>query len=170
MEPNRNDSNNKPAEGENQKPKGNIWGRLLITLAIVLVITSIFNAVSKSNYTQTTFSDFMTAFETDQLAEVEIHDDRVIYLTREEAAKEAKYQKACYTGLPFGDVLELARELEASGIKVDEKIVEDNSMIMMILSYAVMIGGTFLLMSLLSRRMGSAEGMMGSFGKSRAKV
>ena len=42
-------------------------------------------------------------------------------------------------------------------------------MITMILSYAVMIGGMFLLMSMLSKRM-SGDGMMGSFGKSKAKV
>ena len=173
MDPNRDNSNNpkNPNSGEPQKPKAAPWGKLLIALAIVLIVTSLYNAVRQSQYTQTTFSDFMTAFQEGQLAEVEFQADRVIYMTKEEAAKEAKYQKACYTGLPFGDVLALAREVEASGVTVNEEIVEDNSMIMMILSYVLMIGGTFLLMNLLSRRMSSGDGgMMGSFGKSRAKV
>jgi len=47
--------------------------------------------------------------------------------------------------------------------------VEDNSMIMMVLSYAIMIGGMYLLMTMLTRRMGG-DGMMGGFGKSKAKV
>ena len=55
------------------------------------------------------------------------------------------------------------------GVKVDKKIVEDNSLIMMILSYALMIGGLFLVMNLLTKRMGG-DGMMGGFGKSKAKV
>ena len=171
MEPNRNDSNKNPGDREPQKGKGGPWGKLLIALAIVLIISSVYNAVVKSHYTQTTFSDFMSAFEAGELAEVEFHTDRIIYMTKEEAAKDAKYQKACYTGLPYGDILALAREVQASGVTVNEKIVEDNSMIMMVLSYALMIGGTFLLMNLLAKRMGGGDGgMMGAFGKSRAKV
>ena len=169
MEPNRNDPNSKPG-GEEQRPKGSPWGKLLVALAIVLVITSIYNSVKQSKYTQTTFSDFMTAFEEGQLSEVEFYSDRVIYMTKEEAAKKGGDQKACYTGLPYGDILSLAREVEATGVKVNEKIVEDNSMIMMVLYYALMIGATFLLMNMLSKRMSGDGGMMGNFGKSRAKV
>ena len=79
-------------------------------------------------------------------------------------------QKACYTGLPGGgDLIALSEELDAMGVKVEKKIVEDNSLIMMILSYALMIGGLFLVMNLLTKRMGG-DGMMGGFGKSKAKV
>ncbi|MCI6936625.1 MAG: ATP-dependent zinc metalloprotease FtsH, partial [Clostridiales bacterium] len=79
-------------------------------------------------------------------------------------------QKACFTGLPSGgDMLALAEELDAAGVKVNNQIVEDNSMIMMILSYAIMIGGMFLLMNLLTKRMGG-DGIMGGMGKSKAKV
>ena len=170
MEPNRNDPKNNSG-GESQKPKGSPWGALLITLAIVLLVSMVFNGVRKNQYTETTFSDFMTAFENGELAEVELYADRVIYLTKEEAAKEPKNQKACYTGLPFGDVLTLAREMKAAGITVNEAIIEDNSGIMTILLYAVMIGSTFLLMNMLTKRMAGGEGgMMGNFGKSRAKV
>ena len=169
MEPNRNDPNSTPG-GDSQKPKSISWGKLLIALAIVLIISSVYNAVKQSQYTETTFSDFMTAFEEGQLSEVELYSDRVIYMTKDEAAKDGRDQKACYTGLPFGDVLTLAREMEAAGITVKEAIVEDNSGIIMILSYALMIGGTFLLMNMLTKRMGGDGGMMGSFGKSRAKV
>ena len=170
MEPNSKNQNDKNNSGQPQKPKGNIWGALLVTLALVLVVSTIYNNVKQSQYTQTTFSDFMTAYEQDNLAEVEFHTDRVIYMTKEEAAKDAREQKACFTGLPFGDILALAREMEADGVTVNEVIVEDNSGIMMILSYAVMIGTTFLLMNMLSRRMASGDGMMGGMGKSKAKV
>ena len=169
MDPN-NSQNNDKKPGQPQKPKGTPWGTMLITLALVLLVSMVFNSVKKNQYTQTTFTDFMTAYESGQLAEVELHTDRVIYLTKEEAAKDAKNQKACFTGLPFGDVLALARELEAAGITVNEVIVEDNSGIMMFLSYALMIGSTFLLMRMLTKRMNNPEGMMGNFGKSKAKL
>ena len=66
-------------------------------------------------------------------------------------------------------MMALGDQLVAEGVTVNQAIVEDNSMIMMILSYVVMIGGLFLVMNLLTRRMGS-DGMMGGFGKSKAKV
>ena len=170
MDPKNNNQNDKNKPGQPQKNKGNPMGALLITLAIVLIVSMVFNTVKRNQYTETTFTDFMTAYESGQLAEVEIYDDRVIYMTKEEAAKDAKLQKACYTGLPFGDVLSLAREMKDAGIKVNDKIVEDNSVIMTILLYAVMIGSTFLLMNMISKRMSNPEGMMGSFGKSKAKL
>ena len=170
MEPNRDNRNNSGSSGDSQKPKSRALGTLLVTLAIVLIISSIYNAVKQSQYTETTFSDFMTAFETGNLSEVEFYPDRVIYMTKEEAAKDARDQKACYTGLPYGDVLTLAREMKAAGVTVNEAIIEDNSGIMMILYYALMIGIMFFLMSSITKRMGGADGIMGGMGKSRAKV
>ena len=166
--PNNNNNNGKKPGGN--RPKGSIGTALLVTLAIVLLVNWIYGSISKSQYTQTKFSDFLAAKDAGQLAEVEIQSDRIIYLTKEEANKPAAMQKACYTGLPGGgDRIALSEELDAMGVVVDTKIVEDNSMIMMILSYALMIGGLFLVMNLLTKRMGG-DGMMGGFGKSKAKV
>ena len=170
MEPNRGNRNNSGSSGDSQKPKSRALGTLLVTLAIVLIISSIYNAVKQSQYTETTFSDFMAAYESGNLSEVEFHPDRVIYMTKDEAAKDAREQKACYTGLPFGDVLALAREIQDTGVTVKEIIVEDNSGIMMILYYALMIGIMFFVMNSITKRMGGADGMMGGMGKSRAKV
>ena len=175
MDPNRNDSgNNGPKKPEdNKNPKNSIWVKLLIAVAAVFVISSIYNMINASQYNQTTWSDFRSAMEAGQITEAEIQYDRIIYLTREEAAKPAAQQKACFTGLPTTyNQMELADELIAQGAeKVDRKIVEDNSGIMMVLSYALMIGGMFLITNMLTKRMGGGEGgMMGGFGKSKAKV
>ena len=168
--PNNNNNNNDGRKPGGNRPKGSIGTALLITLAIVLLVNWIYGSISKSQYTQTSFSDFLAAKDAGQLSEVEIQSDRIIYMTKEEAGKPAAMQKACYTGLPSGgDLIALSEELDAMGVKVDKKIVEDNSLIMMILSYALMIGGLFLVMNLLTKRMGG-DGMMGGFGKSKAKV
>ena len=173
MDLNRNDSpnnNNNDKKPGGNRPKGSIGTALLITLAIVLLFNWIYGSISKSQYTETTFSDFLEAKDAGQLTEVELQYDRIVYMTKEEAAKPASAQKACYTGLPSGgDMLALAEELVAEGVTVNNKIVEDNSVIMMILSYALMIGGLFLVMNLLTKRMGG-DGMMGGMGKSKAKV
>ena len=167
MEPNRNDQNkNKP---NNKKPKGNLWVALGITAAILLIISWAFNFISTSQYTQTDFSHFMQAKESNNLAEVEIRYDRIVYLTKDEAEKPGSEQKAFYTGLPNGDRLALAEELDAMGVTVDNQIVEDNSTIIMILSYVVMFVLVFAGMSFITKRM-SGESMMSSIGANKAKM
>ena len=168
MDQNRNDSNNKK-KPDGEKPKNGVWTALIIALVLVLIFSWVYSAVESSQYEQTTYSDFRTAMDAGQLAEVEIRSDRIIYMTREEAAKDPSQQKACFTGLPFGDALALADELVDMGVTVNEQITEDNSMIQMILYYVIMFAVFFFFMRMLTRRMGG-DGMMGSFGKSKAKV
>ena len=169
MEQNRNESSNNKNRPEGERPKNGIWTALIIALVLVLVFSWIYSAVESSQYVQTTYSDFRAAMDAGQLAEVEIRSDRVIYMTKEEAAKDPAVQKACFTGLPFGDSLALADELVNMGVTVNEQITEDNSMIQMILYYVIMFAVFFFFMRMLTRRM-SGDGMMGSFGKSKAKV
>ena len=168
-------NHNDPAGNGNQnpngkRPKNRIVFTLIIAIAIVLIISGIYNAISSSQYTHTSYSDFLTERANGNLAQVEFQFDRVIYMTKTEAEKNPAVQKACYTGLPSGNIEALARELHAEGVDVNQIFTEDNSMIMMILYYIVMIGVTFGLMTLLTRRMNGGEGVMGGFGKSKAKV
>ena len=170
MDPNRGNDSNNPQKPDGNRPKGSYFTPLMIALALVLVFSWVMNLVESSQYTQTTYSDFLDAKNAGQLAEVEIQADRILYMTKEETAKPVSQQKACFTGLPQnGDMEAMSEELHDMGVKVNRKIVEDNSMIMMILSYVIMIGGLFFIMNMLTKRMGG-EGMMGGFGKSKAKV
>ncbi len=170
MEENRNKTPQNPKDkpGGDGKKRPNFLLLLVLSLAIVLIFSSIFDSVKGSQYEKTTWSDFLDAMENGQLAEVEIRSDRVVYLTKEEAEKPAKEQKACFTGLPYGDWMELANELDAMGVKVSEQIVEDNSIIVTILLYALMLGVLFLGMNFITKRMG--DGGMGAMGSSKAKV
>ena len=163
---------NTPDKGDSgdKKPKGNKLMALIIAVAVVLVFSVVYNAIEGSKYTETDYNDFLKAKNNGELAEVEFQYDRIIYLTKEEAKKPDSQQKACYTGLPRGgDVMAMSAELDALGVKNRTQIVEDNSGIMMVLSYALMIGGAFLLMNMLTKRM-SGDGMMGGMGKNSAKV
>ena len=162
-----------PKDGKNpldNMPKGNIWTALIITLALVLLISWIYGSVSSSQFTETSVSDFLDAMENDELAEVEFRYDRIVYLTKEEAAKDPARQKACYTGLPSGgNTLELSQQLHNMGVHVTREITEDNSVVMMILSYCITFAILFVFMRMLTKRM-SGEGMRGGFGKSKAKM
>ena len=169
MQFDRNDSDNHKKSPQEDRPKNSIWTALIIALALLLLFGWIYNMVSNSQYTQTSFSDFLAAKNSGQLSEVEIRGDRIVYMTKEEASKPASQQRACFTGLPSGDIMALAEELVAMGITVNQQIREDNSLIMMILYYGIMFSVLFLFMRSLTKRMGG-EGMMGGFGKSKAKV
>ena len=167
MEPNRNDQRNKNNE---KKPRGNIWIALAVTVALILLINALFNFIRNSQYTETTLSDFLEYKENGELAEVELRYDRIVYLTKEEAAKPAAQQKACYTGLPSGsDTYALAVELREAGVEVNRQIIEDNSTVTTILTYVIMFGLLFGTMSMLTRRLGG-DGIMGGIGSSKAKV
>ena len=164
----QNDGPNEKKPG-GDRPKTNFWTPLIIALALVMLFGWIYNMVSNSQYTETSYSDFRTAMEQNQLAEVQYRGNRVYYLTREEAAKPAAQQRACYTGMPAGDWLTLSNELVGNGVDVKEEIQEDNSFILMVLYYGITFAILFMFMRTLTKRM-SGDGMMGGFGKSKAKV
>ena len=167
MEPNNQDPKKNPSNNE-KKPKS-MWLPLMITIGIVLVISMIYNAVSSSQYREVTYSDFLNAKENKEIAEAEMYYDRVIYMTHEEMKKPETMRRACFTGLPNGNAMELAKELHSQGVKVNQAIIEDNSGIMMLLSYAGMFLLTFFVMRSLTKRM-SGDGVMGGFGGNKAKV
>ena len=160
---------NKPQDNGGKRPKSSLLIPLIITVAIVLIISSIYNAVSNSQYELTTYSDFVEARESGDLLKVIIHTDQVIYTTKSEANKSAYQRSAFYTGLPYGDVLAMADALAAEGVEVDNQIVEDNSWIISILSYVLMFAFIFFMMRMITKRM-SGDGIMGSMGGSKAKV
>ena len=145
---------NQPNNPGNRNPDGrkpkSLWITLIISVALVLVISLIYNSVVDSQYTQTTYSDFLKEMANNNLAEVELEYDRVYYLTKTEAAKPAAQQKACFTGLPEGDVMALATQLYGMGVKVNQVIVEDNSGIILVLYYIVMFALIFGVMRTLS--------------------
>ena len=163
-------NNQPPKKPEEKRPKGSIWFAIMVSVAAILLISVVWNAVVRSQYTQTTLSDFYEELKNNNLSEVEIRYDRVLYMTKEEAAKPAARQKACCTGLPLNGELadELTKLLLELDAEVDVKIEEDTSFITTILLYVIMFGILFGGMTLLTKRMGG--GMMGNIGSSKAKV
>ena len=163
--------NPNPNGGDKQPPKTNVWVALTIAILVVVLIGTVYNSVSASQYTKTTWSHFRQAMLSDGLSEVEIRADRIIYMTKEEAAKAPRDQKAFFTGLPSGgNTMELSNELEAMGVVVDKLIVEDNSGILLVLYYAGMLMLSFFMIRMVMKRLGNMDGGMGGFGKSKAKV
>ena len=168
MDNSHNNPDKSPKE-DGKKPKSLITS-LIITAVIILVFTMVYNMIVSSRYTEATYTQFAQEMEKGNLAEVEIRNDRIIYLTKDQAALPAGQQKAYYTGIPLGaDTLELGNQLLDMGVKVKFPIEEDNSTLLLILYYVVMFGGVFFLMRMITKRM-SGDGIMGGMGASKAKV
>ena len=103
---------------QNKRPKGNMLFSFIVAVAVVLLISGVYNLISGSKYTETTYNDFLAAMNGNNLEEVEFRYDRIIYMTKEEAQKPASQQKSCFTGLPRGgDVMALSEKLDAMGVK-----------------------------------------------------
>ena len=66
----QNKNNNPGKKPEGQKPK-NIWTPLLISLVLVLIFSWVFNAVSKSQYKETRWDEFVEVKNAGQLEEVD---------------------------------------------------------------------------------------------------
>ena len=101
------------------------------------------------------------------LHEVEIDNDKIVYLTKEEAEKPAAEQRACYARIPGTlDLIPLANELADMGVEVKQKQSQDYiaSVALTLLSFLPFI----FLFRFMSKRMGGDA--MGGFGKSKAKV
>ena len=177
MDENRNNPGQKPGGNNNSPNNGKPGERkprnfllpILVSLALVLVFMLIYDGIAASKYEEVSYTEFLRAMDAGELGQVHIKSDRILYYTLEEMEKAAKDRKACMTGLPFGNVMELAEELAAKGVDVKEVIVEDNSLVITIVMYALMFGVLFLFMSMLFKRMGSGDAM-GGLGKSNAKV
>ena len=100
MDPERNNKQTPGPGGEDKRPKPNVWVALTIAIVVVLLISALYNRISNSQYTPATWTDFRTAMAENNLSEVQIQSDRIIYLTKEEAAQDPAQQQACVTGLP----------------------------------------------------------------------
>ena len=169
--PQNNPKPNDPKKPEEKKPRGNLLLIFVIAIAVALVGTLIYDYVKDAQYKETDFNTFLEAMSAGNLAEVEITPDRIIYLTKEENEKDASDRQAYFTGLPSGsDTMALSKELDAKGVTVKTKIVEDNSMLIMILYYALMIGIMVLVLRMIMKRLGSGEGLMGGMNRAKAKV
>ena len=160
--------NNKKSPNDSKRPK-RLLLTLLITIGIVISVLSAYNMIRNTQYVETTYSQFRADLEAGNIKEAQLKVDRIEYFTYDMATKPETEQKAYYTGLPSGgDGLALANEMNAKGVTVTQEIVEDNSAFLSILYYVGMFGLFFLLINMLTKKMGG--GMMGSIGASKAKM
>ena len=75
-----------PNPGSEKSPKSNIALAVTIAILVVLAIGSVFNMISESQYTKTTWSDFRSEMAAGNLSEVEQLQLRTYALAKKQRA------------------------------------------------------------------------------------
>ena len=166
---NKNPPPKKPDSGD-KRPKGNIWFTLIITVAVVLIGSLLFNYIKDSQYEEVNWETFRKDMTDNNLYQVQIRHDRIVYYVNSEKDLPDTMKTAFFTGVPAGgDMVQLADDLIAQGVEVRQEIVEDNSGIIMILYYVLMFAALFFFFRMITKRM-SGDGIMAGMGGNKAKM
>ena len=155
-------------EVKNQKAKKPLIYYYLIALLIMMLLNFLFfPSVLKRQEVQVDYSTFMSDLEAGKISQVEVQDQKIEYLLKDDANDWNIY----ITG-NMGDP-DLVNRLEQSGVTYGKQIEEPMSPVLyMLISVGLPIVIFVVVGQLLSRslqkRMGGSNAMM--FGKSNAKV
>lgn len=171
------DQNNKNQKNQNdpdgKRPFRSVFPMIIVAVIAVIVFNFIFNSITSAQMEEITYTEFYKMVDNKQIDSVTYYSDQIQILSKENAQKKGSQQTILYTGLlPNTDLTELNNKLVSQGVTVKDKPVDDNSILLNVLYWVVMLGGTYLLISLFTRKisksMGGGMGM--GIGQSKAKV
>ncbi len=161
-----NGNGNGNGNGRGPQNRQNLFIMLVVALVMLLCISYFMRGVSESAE-EITYSQFMTMVEQDQVARVEMDNDRISIAPRVTGVKDDDAQIRYYTGIVQDDTL--TQKLLDKGVVVSADVPDStNAIIAAVVSYVLPILLMWVLLSFLFRRM-SKGGMMGGVGKSNAK-
>ena len=173
--PNRNNNNNDNRNGDRRR--FSILTIVIIAVAVTLLFNSLLSNVFSAGEKQVTYNAFLSAVETDAIAQVEIQSDRIQFLRRDEMALPKSQRTVYYTGLlPNVDLTSLISTLEDNQVEFSGEIVENSTFTFLfswVLFPLLMLALLSLLMRFIISRSGGGAGgfgAIGSIGKSKAKV
>ena len=167
---NGNNNQNNQNGGRNSGPK---LAPLLVAVLVVLLLISYFTrAVSNVTNKEIKYNEFITMLEEGKVESVFLESDKItIYpLEADNTNPYTRQLEITYCTGYVEDNDKLAERLTAAGVEFSSQIPDNSSwLISIILTYILPLALFFLLISFLSKRMGSSSGLMG-VGKSNAKV
>ncbi len=163
-----NGGGNNGGGNRNQQPRQNWFFFLTLALVMILCI-SYFMRDTTSQQTEITYTRFIEMLQSDQVARVEIGDDRIDIAPRVSGVLDAEARIRYYTGKAEDDDT-LTQRLLDKNVLVQRSVPDSSGMIVsVIVSYILPIVLMWALLSLLFRRMSKGGGMMGGVGRSNAK-
>jgi len=167
---NGNKNSNNQGGGNNRTPR---LAPMLVALLVVLLIISYFTrALSSATNKEIPYTEFIEMLNNGEVESVFLDADKINInpvVPEETNPYMQKVQITYCTGYVESNE-QLANRLIAAGIEVSSDIPDHSSwLISIILTYVLPLAIFFLLISFLSRHMGSSGGIMG-VGKSNAKI
>ncbi len=163
-----------PKKDPGSKRPKSMLALIAAALVFTVIVNLIYSAVANAYLQKITWTEYEALIEQSQLAEVVIHADRFVVLTKEEAAKEDEPQIRYYTGRPdditTSKMMDVLRDAD---VTTDIYIQEEmnpilSAIISYILPFIIMLLLFSLLMNVMSKRMDG--GGIGGMGQSKAKV
>ncbi|MGN0160010.1 MAG: ATP-dependent zinc metalloprotease FtsH [Lachnospiraceae bacterium] len=166
---NRTPNNNK----QNNNGKGPKMGQTLIVITIAFVVTilgmtAFTNLFYGSTMRKVTYTEFLELIDKDAIDNVKYDSERIVIIPKDQPIEGIEFQY--YTGYAE-DLTKTTERLEAKGIPVDAYIPDTNSSIIdFIMMYIVPFIFIYFMFSFVFRKLSKGGGMMGSVGKSTAKM
>ena len=140
-------------------------------LVVLLINTLLVPMVSQARVKYVDYGTFIQMTEEDKISEVQVQDNQIIFVTKDEANKNAVYYRTGKMDDP-----ELTSRLSEHGVRFDKEIVEETSpLLSFLLSFVFPIVLFIALGQLLTRQMmkrmgGGKDAMSFGMGNSNAKV
>ena len=159
-----NNSDNRNSYNNNNKKKPSktvvIW---IVSILLTFMIWQGITAIQQSKQEKITYDTFLQMLDDKLVTDVKLYNDRISFtpISKETGAEMDK----TYYVIRISDY-KIVDRLQKAGVQFEEVDEGKNAVVSTILSYVVMIGAFYLLMSLLMRNMSKSGGI----GKSNAKM
>lgn len=164
--------NNKP-NGNGNNGKGPKLGQTLIIIAIAFVVTilgmTVFtNFFYGSTMRKVTYTEFLEMLEKNEIESVQYASERIVIVPKNQPMEGIEFHY--YTGYAE-ELTKLTERLESKGVPMDAYIPDTNSSILdFIAMYILPFVFIYFMFSFVFRKISKGGGMMGSVGKSNAKM
>ncbi|MCO1599918.1 ATP-dependent zinc metalloprotease FtsH [Desulfosporosinus nitroreducens] len=153
---------------EKNPPKKPLIYYSLVAMVILLLLNAlVFPELMKQKVTQVDYGNFLTQVEKGSVLEVEIQDNQIGFIAKNESGEEIVYATGAMNDP------DLVNRLHNAGVKFSQVIPKENSplinfLLTWILPLILFIGIGQLLARQMQKRMGGMNAM--TFGKSNAKI
>lgn len=160
--PNNESQNNDNRQNDNKKKPNRTTILLIVSVVLTLMCWQGYAMMKNANREKISYDKFLQMLKDDEVADVKLYKDKLVFqpISKETGAKLAQ----SYYVIRTSDYRIIDR-LEESGVAFEEIDEGKNAVLTSILSYIVMIGAFYFLMTMVMRNMGK-NGM----AKSNAKM
>ena len=162
-------NNKKRDNNENRNKKiRSLIAMLVVCLGITVLFTTVMNRYRNGEQVKKSYSEFLEMLDKKQVSRVEIQDNKIVFEPKEQSNPLVK---TSYYTIPLAGDYALVNRLTDAEVEFEKADTSGTSMLASVLvSYLLPFVLIYGLMYFVMRGIGRGGGMMGSVGKSNAKV